>query len=69
MGDDSFCIKTNGKSAHSEQCDISNVLTKVIDNILDIDSFEHRCVIYQRVVTVRTTQIPYGIFWCGSIIK
>ena len=31
-----------GKSVHAAQCAKSHVFTKFIDNILDIDSFEHQ---------------------------
>ena len=40
-----YCFKKYGKSAHSEQCSKSHVLTKVIDKILDIDSFDKQYVI------------------------
>ena len=34
-----------GKRIHAAKCDKSCVLTKLIDTILGIDSFEQQCVI------------------------
>ena len=35
-----FCFQKYGKSAHAAQCAKSRVLTKLIDTIIDIDSFD-----------------------------
>ena len=39
-----------GKSAHDSQCTKSRLLTKVIDKIIYIDSFEHKCVIIKGLL-------------------
>ena len=49
-GNEYFCFQIDSKSAHSAQHSRSRVLTKVIDTILDIISFEHQCVIIQRLL-------------------
>ena len=41
----------DGKTAHTAQCSKSCALTKVIDLILEIESFEQQCVIIK------------GFFW------
>ena len=38
-------FKCFGKRAHAAKCEKSCVLTKVIDTIIEIDSFEQHCVI------------------------
>ena len=49
-GKESFCFQKYGKSAHAAQWDNSRVLEKVIDNILDIDSFEKKCVVLKGLL-------------------
>ena len=44
-GKEYFCFQKDGKSAHAAQCAKSRVSTKVIDTIIEIDSFDHQCVI------------------------
>ena len=39
------CFKSDGKFTHESQCAKSRELTKFIDLILDIESFEQICVI------------------------
>ena len=38
-------FQSDGKYAHAYQCDKSSALTKVIDLIIEIESFEQKCVI------------------------
>ena len=45
-----FCFQKDGKSTLAEQCYKSLVLTKVIDTIIDIDSFEKECVIIKGLL-------------------
>ena len=51
-----FLFKIHGKSAHSAQCAKSYVLTRVIDNIPDIDSFEHQCFILKGLLKSEQTK-------------
>ena len=39
-----------GETAHAEQCSKSRALTKVIDLIIDIESFENKCVIIKGLL-------------------
>ena len=45
-----FCFQKYGKSAHSSQCDKSRGLTKVIDTIINIDSFDQQSVILKGML-------------------
>ena len=45
-----YIFQIYGKSYHSVHCSKSRVLTKVIDTILDIDSFEQKCVILKELL-------------------
>ena len=44
VGKQYTCFQIDGKSAHTENCVKSRILTKVIDCVLSIDKFEQKCV-------------------------
>ena len=45
-----ICFQRDGKIAHTAQCAKSRVLMKVVDKIIDIDSFNLQCVILKRLL-------------------
>ena len=45
LGKEYFCFQIDGKSYHAVHCAKSRVSIKVIDTILEIDSFDQQCVI------------------------
>ena len=49
-GKEYLCFQKDGKSAHSVKCTIFCVLNKVIDTIIEIDSFEKQCVILKGLL-------------------
>ena len=62
-------FQMDGKAAQDAQCAKSRALTKVIGLIFYIHLFDQKCVIYKRVVTVRTTETTYDHHWSRLIIK
>ena len=48
-GMDYLCLQMDGKTYHAVQCDKSRALTKVIEEVISNESFEHQCVILKRV--------------------
>ena len=45
-----FFFQKDGKSAYASQCAKSRVLNKLIYIILDIDSFDQKCVILKQLL-------------------
>ena len=45
LGKEYLCLQVNSKSPHSTQCVNSRILSKAIDFILSIDTFEKQCVV------------------------
>ena len=43
-------FQTDGKTVREAQCTKSRELNKVIDSILDIEEFEHKCVIIKGLL-------------------
>ena len=39
-----MCFQNDGKTAQAARCIISRIMTKVIDYVLSIDTFEKKCV-------------------------
>ena len=46
-GKEYLYFQTDRETSHSAQCAKSRALTKVVDSIIDLESFEHKCVIIQ----------------------
>ena len=44
-----LCLQIDCKSACESECDKSRVLTKVIESIIEIGSFDHMCVIIKEL--------------------
>ena len=40
-----MCFQRDGKTAQATRCDKSRIMTKVIDSVLSVDSFEQQCVV------------------------
>ena len=45
-----LCFQMGGETAHYEQCLNSHALTKVIHLIIDMESFENKCVIIKGLL-------------------
>ena len=44
-----MCSHNNGKTAQASRCIKSSIMTKVIDYVLLIDTFEQQCVVFKGV--------------------
>ena len=49
-GKEYICFHIGGKYVHAAQCAKSQALTKFIGSILDIESFEQKCVIMKGLL-------------------
>ena len=45
-----MCFQNNGKTAQTEKCIKSRIITKVIDSVLSIDTFEQQCVVLKGML-------------------
>ena len=50
VGKDYMCFKNYDKTAQADRCIKSRIITKVIDSILSIDTFEQLCVVLKGVL-------------------
>ena len=45
-----MCFQIDGKSAQTAKCVKSRIMTKVIDYVIYIDTFEHKCVVLKGML-------------------
>ena len=45
-----MCFQNYGKTAQADRSIKSRILTKVIDHVLSIDTFEHQCVVIKGML-------------------
>ena len=55
-----LCFQIYGKTSHVAQCNKSRALTKVIDSILDIESFEQKCVVLKWLLKLELLKSHTG---------
>ena len=49
VGKEYMCFQKDGKTAQDARCIKSSIMTKVIDYVLSIDTFEQKCVVLKNV--------------------
>ena len=52
-----MCFQNYGKTAQADKSIKSRILTKVIDHVLSIDTFEHQCVVIKGML--KSLRIKY----------
>ena len=57
------------KTAQAAQCKKSRALTKVIDSILDIESFDQKCVVVKGSLKSEQPETKYSYHWIIPIAK
>ena len=45
-----MCFQIDGTSSKADKCAISRILTKVIDCVFSIDTFEQACVVFKGML-------------------
>ena len=50
VGKEYTCFQNDGKTAHVAKCIKSRIMTKVVDYVLSIDTFEQQCVVLRGML-------------------
>ena len=58
-----MCFQIYGKSAQAAKCDKSRIITKVIDCVLSINTFEQQCVVLKDML--KSLHLKYHINTIG----
>ena len=58
-----MCFQNDGKTAQAARCIISRIMTKVIDYVLSIDTFEQQCVVLKGML--QSPRLKYHVQTIG----
>ena len=57
MGKEYICFQIEGKSAQAAKCVKTRIMTKVVDFVLSINTFEQQCVVLKSML--QSTHLQY----------
>ena len=58
-----MCFQKDGKTAQAARCIKSRIMTKVVDSVLSIDTFEQQCVELKGLL--QSPQLKYHVYTIG----
>ena len=63
MGKEYMCFQNDGKTSQTATCIKSTIMTKVIDYVISIDTFEHQCVVIKGML--QSPRLKYHVKTIG----
>ena len=58
-----MCFQNGGKTAQAAKCIKSKIMTKVVDSVPQVDTFEQKCVVLKGIL--KSPHLKYNVYTIG----